>query len=450
MIKSEAVKKIMTVVLVVRSVIGFTMGAYEATYGAYFYERFGGSINPSTAILLATGLLAARQGLITLLEMPTGALADTIGRVRVVMLSWIARTAFFFCLAAMWFFDSIPVAFACGVLASIFWAIFYTCFNGAFSAWCADYLKENAPEYPYSMLASYSHNYYTAAAAIGTPVGILFYLQGYPFVIYTIIGAMSLACMAYSMKRMTESQTIRFVARNEITTSVVLKRMRDRVVKSCDACRKRPEIFWVVMTFGAFMFLLNIIKFVWPIFLKETTGSGKWSVMWIGLAMGCDIACAISARLFVWMSKRFNEIGDPFKRLTIFTWIFSGSAIISALVVMANGYATAYKMNSFGLLVGTVLVVVISYGFMGSLFETLVNHFIGDSNDLERATIISSGSFVRSLLIVFLAIPSTGSSAASSPIFWGIPAILVLLSATASLLMLRRVRREEPIASGAL
>lgn len=447
---SQPVKSIMAVVLVVRSVIGFSMGAYEATCGAYFYERFGGAINPSTAILLATGLLAARQGLITLLEMPTGALADTIGRVQVIVISWICRTAFFICLAAMWFCDSVPLAVAVGVVASIFWAVFYTCFNGAFSAWCADYLRENAPEYPYSMLASYSHNYYTTAAAIGTPIGILFYLNGYPSLIYAIIGLMSFICMGYCLLHMKETRSLEFVDRSRVTPVGLFRKMRDRMWQSCVACKKRPEIFWVVMTFGVFLFLLNIIKFLWPVFLKETIGANMWSLMWIGLAMSCDIACAISARFFVWVSRKFNEIDNPLRRLSLFSWVFSGSAVVSAITVIIHGYATAHKFNSFGLLVMTVLVVVVSYGFMGSLFETLINHYIGDRNDKERATIISSGGFVRSILFVFLAVPSSGSSAAESPVYWAIPAVLLLVSATTSLLMLGKAEKEEPIASSIL
>lgn len=440
-----SVKKLMTITLIVKGVIGFSMGVYEATCGAYFYDRFGGSLNPSIAILLATALLAARQGLITLLEMPTGALADTIGRVQVMLISWVARTIFFFCLAAMWFCTNLSLAVTIGVIASVFWAISYTCFNGAFSAWSVDYLRENAPEYPYSIVASYSHNYYTTAAIIGTPLGIMSYLWGYPALIYTVVGVLCMICMGYCLFCMKENRSLRFIERDQVSIVLILQKMCEHLWNSYSACRHRPAIFWVVMTFGAFMFLLNIIKFIWPVFLKETTGSDKWSAMWIGLAVGCDIACAMSARFFVWISKRIDLVINPLRRLDLFSWIFSGVSIASALMVMLHGYATAHLVNSFSFLVVTVVVVVVSYGIMGGLFETLVNHYIGDRNDKERATIISSGSLIRSVLFVFLAVPSTGSSAASSPIYWGIPAILLLVSASVSIFVLKRSEKQELI-----
>lgn len=447
---SPSVKSLMSIALMVKGTIGFSMGVYEATCGAYFYERFGASINAATAIMLATLLLSVRQGLITLLEMPTGALADTIGRVQVVVISWIARTAFFICLAAMWFCDSVPWAVTVGVVASIFWAICYTCFNGAFSAWCVDYLKENAPEYPYSMVASYSHNYYTTAAAIGTPIGILFYMKGYPSLIYVIVGVLCFLCMGYCLMMMKETKTSQFVDRGEITMSSILQKMRGKLWNSCVACRQRPALFWILLTFGSFMFLLGMIKFLWPIFLKETTGEGKWGWMWIWLAMGCDIACAISSRIFVVISKKINQVVNPLRRLSAFSWIFSGISIVSAMAVIGNGYATAHQVNGLVLFVLTILTVVICYGFMVSCFETLVNHYIGDSNDHERATIISSGSFIRAMLFVFLAVPSSGSAAAQSPVYWAIPACLLLVSATASWFMVAREQKEEPIASTVL
>lgn len=447
---NPAVKRLMRVVLIVKSVLGFSMGVYEATCGAYFYDRFGGSMNSSTALMLAMVLLAGRQGLIMLLEMPTGALADTIGRVQVVLISWVARTAFFFCLASMWFCSNVSLAVAIGVVASIFWAICYTCFNGAFSAWCVDYLKENSPDYPYSIIASSSHNYFTTASIIGTPIGIMAYLWGYAALVYTVVGVLCMVCMGYCLFRMKENRSLQFVERDQVSIIIILQKMCERLWNSCAACRQRPALFWVVMTFGSFMFLLNIIKFVWPVFLKETTGLTQWSTLWIALAVSCDVVCAISSRCFVWVSKMIDRIVSPMRRLDLFSWIFSGISVVSALMVTAHGYATAHQMNSFSFLVITILIVVACFGVMGGLFETLVNYYIGEKNDRERATIISSGSLIRSLLFLFLAVPSTGPNAAHSPVYWIIPAGLLLISGITSLLMLQRAQREVSIGNGAI
>ena len=62
------VRKLWWITFVVKSGIGLTNGLYLYTYGPYFYEKFGGTINPSTAMLLTTILLGVRQGLVALLE----------------------------------------------------------------------------------------------------------------------------------------------------------------------------------------------------------------------------------------------------------------------------------------------------------------------------------------------------------------------------------------------
>ncbi len=143
------IRKLWWICMIVQGAIGLANGLYLFTYGPYFYEKFGGATYPATAMLLTTILLGLRQGLVALLEVPTGALADAIGRSHVVVLSWAMRVLFFLFLALIWICHTPATSFVWRVMASIAFALSYTMFNGAFSAWCADTLRERAPHVQY-------------------------------------------------------------------------------------------------------------------------------------------------------------------------------------------------------------------------------------------------------------------------------------------------------------
>lgn len=439
MIQSE-VKKIWKISLIVQTTLGFLIGVYEATCGAYFYEKLGSAIDAQRAIFLATALLVLRQGLMTLFEMPAGALADTIGRMQVVVLSWLLRGCFFIVLSMMWFCDTVNGALAWGVVASVFWAISYTLFNGAFSAWCVDYLREKSCGVSYAWLVSRYFNYYAIAFALGIPTGIVFYLLRLPFFIFIILSFLCFVTMAYCVGQMRESH-INFQDRHKVVPSHIFNLMRARLKLSFFACAKKPVLLWLVMTQGSYMFLLSLVLFLWPVFLKESTGSDKYSPLWMALAIGMAILFVISSRVLIYLNQHWSKKGDD-SHIKSFIWLFFGASVFSSVGVIALGYTTLIGINHLIYLAMAVFFVVFSWGFMNPSYETLINHFIGASDEKERATIISAGSLVRSVLVMFLAIPAAGPSGAKSPIYWMIPAVLLLVSSLVMLIVVSHAQRK--------
>ncbi len=138
----DSIKPLWRITFIVQSLAGFSCGLYMFTYGPFFYDHLGGALQPHTAMLFTSALLAIRQGMVALLEIPTGALADAIGRVRVVILSMVIRIFFFLGFAAVGLCVTPSSAFVWGILASVAFTFNVTLFNGAFSAWCADTLQE--------------------------------------------------------------------------------------------------------------------------------------------------------------------------------------------------------------------------------------------------------------------------------------------------------------------
>lgn len=375
------IRNIWLIAVVVQGTLGFLIGVYEATCGAYFYERLGSEINSGHAITLATLLLVIRQGLMTFFELPAGALADTIGHRKVVIFSWIVRALFFVSLSALWFCDSVATAFAWGLLASVFWAISYTLFNGAFAAWCVDYLRKPEPEVRFAWLSSRYFNYYAVAFAAGIPAGILFYVNGLPILIYGVLAFLSFVCTIFCLRRMRAPQKSQSIRSANITQREMFKSMRERLIRSVGACREGPILFWIIITFGSYMFLLSLVLFLWPVYLKETTGSDRFSPLWVGIAIIMALLFVVSSRALVVINYIWTKIRGAGSHIDLFAKIYLGSAAASSLAVVFLSWAAATNAATITHLAIAVFTVVFSWGFMGPCFETLINHYIGPEQE---------------------------------------------------------------------
>ena len=435
-------RKLWWVALVIQVAWGFTEGIYLYIYGPYFYEKFGGSISPSQAILLTTILLGLRQGLVALMELPTGALADSIGRVHVVILSWIARVLFFISLAAIWLTHTISFAFTFGVLASVAFALSYTLFNGAFSAWCMDKLREIDSPVNYTWLASRFMSYRSFSAIFGTLLGVGCYLAGLPFLGFSIAAIISFSCMGFCMSKLEESRNIEFVKWEKGQLTKVMRRIGEVIGRGTQTALKTPVLLWIIMTYGAYMFLVNIVCYLWPIYL-QSKGGEKFGLVWLIVAGLTWVVMFLGSRGLACLNDRWSKSGGTSAHIIAIRRIFVGFALFSALFILGLGWETLYQPIGVFFFPGAVLFVLLSFGVISPCFETLVNHYIPPADAPERATILSAGSMLRSFLILLLAIPSGGSSGEKSPIGWAIPATLLLVSTLVANFYMRQTHKKQ-------
>lgn len=434
--------------LVVQATLGFTNGLYLYTYGPYFYERFGGKINPETAMIMTTVLLGIRQALVALLEVPTGALADAIGRVHVVNLSWIVRILFFLSLAVMWLCNSIPAAFAWGVIASMMFALQYALFNGAFAAWCAETLREKSPQVTYGWLSSRFYSYHSLAAGVGGAIAVVFFVKGVAFIGFVIAAFLTFCGMGYSMNRMTEVKSLHFLQSHRVQLSTVTKRIGEIIGRAAQVCSRTPVLFWIVFAFGNYMFLLNVVMYLWPVYFKAKFGlSTTLARDWILIVLAAELLRTIGARVLVWLNGRWSRSGGASAHIHGFRRIFVGAALLSACSILALSWNTAYNAINGYLFPAAVLIVILSFGIIGPCFETLVNAYIPRGEEQERTTILSAGSMIRSLLILILAVPSGGTTGETSPISWALPAAFLLLSTILANHFMRKTAQEKTAAA---
>ncbi len=436
------VRKLWWISLVVQSAVGFTNGLYLFTYGPYFYEKLGGTINPSTAMLLTTILLGVRQGLVALFEVPTGALADAIGRAHVVILSLVFRVFFFLFLAVIWLCSTPSVAFAWGLLASIAFALNYTLFNGAFSAWCVETLREKAPHVSYGWLSSRFYSYQFFAYILGGVLAVYLYLLKMPFVGFLIAAFVSFCMMGYSMTRMKEVRSLHFLNRQQVQLSTIVRRVGEIIGKSAQICSRYPVLFWIVLTFGSYMFLLSIVLYLWPVYFETKAGShAHFGRDWILIVVGAQSLTFLASRLLVKLNQRWSKEGGVNAHLVGFRRIFIAACLASALVIIGLSVETLTRSNGLYLFPIAVFVVMFAFGVVAPCFETLINAYIPVAEAQQRTTIMSAGSMFRSIMILVLAIPSGGTSGATTTINWAIPATMLLISAVVANHFIKREQR---------
>lgn len=433
------IRKLWWITLVIQSGQGFMNGLFLYTWGPYFYDHFSDG-TASSAITFTMLLFAFRQGLVALLEIPTGALADTIGRGHTTILAFAVRSGFFLMLAAVAFCHQVTAAVFWATLASIGYAISYTLFNGAFSAWCADTLRERAPTVPYAWLSSRFIGYQSIGELLGAVLSIWLFLHHLPFVAFLLGAVVAYALVGYSINRLQEPTILQKTVDATYTASAIARQMGVRVSESLQIVKRFPVITWVVLTFGAYAFLLSLVIHLWPVYLRATQAGTNLNVAWIALAIVSLLLQLAGGRSFVWFNDRMTRrnLGTN-QRFAMYRNVYAISGVTSAASVVALSIWTfRYGVAPLPLFTACVSTVIFALGWVSACFDILVNSLVPPEQAHDRATIVSAGSLARSLLTLLLAVPAGGVSAENSPIGWAIPAVLLLIATVGTYRSLRR------------
>jgi MFS family permease len=432
-------RRVWWITLVMQHGLGLTNGLFLYVWGPYFYDHFSINGGVGAAITITMILFAMRQTLVALLEVPVGALADTIGRGHVVILSMVARAFFFLTLAAMAFADHVTTAVFWASLASIGYALSYTLFNGAFSAWCADTVRERAPAYPYAWFASRYAMYQAVGEIVGSVFSIWLFIEGHPFAIFFAGAVISYALMGYGITVLREPRTAHASTRRRLDVALVLRDIGQNISDGFVLIRSMPVLTWVIMVYGSYMFLMSLVLHLFPVYLREVAGAGKLSTLWIGLVVLSMVVQFLGARTFAWLNDRLVHAQSGNRaRFAMYRRFFVSTAVICAGSVLALSGSVALQQSFHLVIFGvTLCVVTCSFGIIPAGFDILVNASISAEHSSQRATVISMGSMIRSVLTLLLAVPAGGTSAENSPVGWAIPALALLVAAVGAYVALR-------------
>lgn len=426
---SSEVRQIWRVVKVVQMTMGFTMGLYIFTFGPYLYESFGGKFDAKNAMLLTTIWLAVQCGCIAVLEIPTGAIGDVLGRKKTVLWSLICRMFFFVFMALVTISNIIPLAFSLALFAAVSFSFAYTFYSGSFTAWVVDSLRKSAPDLGYEHILSRGFTYNFLTQIFGAMIGIACYINGFAYVSFLLGALACIPCLTVCAAEMKEDYA-EFLSTKKVTLSAMTRRMGEIIGLGFQTFRGTPMILWLTLVFASFLFLVNIVDYLWPVHLQANVSLELQNFYWIAIAIGILIFSAIGSHSLTWLSKIWHKKGNGFKthNTTLRRWL-TMTCLLCGFSVLLLGWFTFKSLSNyqFPLFIFVVLLVEFAYGLVHPCYETLVNNYIPDASSDERATILSFGSMARSLLAILLTVPSGGRSAETTTIGWMIPACLLVV-----------------------
>lgn len=432
-------KKIKRATMIIYTSRGIMQGLFLYIIGVLFYDHFSVNDRAGAAVPITMILFAFRQSLVALLEVPVEALADTIGRAHVTVLSMAIQCAFFISLAAVSFCNQLYTAVFWASLSAITYALGYTFFNGTFSAWCADTLREKVPEVPFATLASRFSWYVSIGEIFGAMLSVYLFLKGFSFLAFIGGAIIAYATMGYAISKLKEPKVVLEGKTKNIQLATIVGQIGYKIGASFKVIKSTGPIMWIVLNFGADMFMASLIIHLWPVYLKAITGEKQLSHIWIlitALCLGLQLA---GAWLFVFFNDRLIRSNRGSRsRFAIYRKIYAGAGIFAALGVLLMSFLTYF--NDLNLVVfGAVVGLVYFLGMTTmSCYEILINSFIPKDKLMDRATIISSGSMARSILTLLFSIPAGGMTAETSPIGWALPATFLIITSVGTYISIRR------------
>jgi MFS family permease len=240
----------------VRSVFGFTVGLYLYNYGPVIRDKLAEHIGRDsttewnalqwTAAVFAFGIVME-----VVLEVPTGAIGDGLGRKRAVLLSLFFRAVYFGALVCLCFADSRSMSLFCAFGAVTTFAISYTLYSGTFVAWVNDALVEEKKGAALSWVLAFGQVFYWTFFLIGCLFGILLWRSGVVFVSYLCGAGVCIACLATCAIFMKENEGYNFNSLRELFSGSywnVAKRWWSMVTSS-------TSLFWRQRLILVFLFL---------------------------------------------------------------------------------------------------------------------------------------------------------------------------------------------------
>jgi MFS family permease len=150
------------------------------------------------------------------------------------------------------------------------------------------------------------------------------------------------------------------------------------------------------------MFLLNMVKYLWPVHLETEWGSQQFAWQWIALVLLPLTLNVISARYLAWKSKQW--VGEDGRHVNLLQSIYIVAGFWAATLIIILSVATFMGQNSFLLFFVSIAMMEFTFGIIAPVFETLINYYIPPKDSQERATILSAGSMIRGILMCLLAI----------------------------------------------
>jgi MFS family permease len=328
-------------------------------------------------------ILAVWSGVVFLLEIPSGVLADKFSRRKILFWAQLSRALGY----GVWIFFPNYWGFLTGFLL---WGIKSALSHGTFEALVFDELKAEGEEGQYAKVMSRVRALAFLAILLASAGASAAILVGYEFVlVLSILSILGAAFVAWNLpsaprsKEADEPEAKYFVLLRLGITNV----LRDPVVL-------RIAIFMAFI--GG---ILGTLDEFWPIF-ADMSGAAKWGIpLFVGVISGVQGLASFHAH-------RFESLGDR---------VFYAGVVVAGVLLMVAAAIMSLWVLGLLILVSTMDAVV------RVVFDARLQHRIGSET---RATISSVGGLLTELFglvgLGTFGLVSAWKGAQSSFVFMGL------------------------------
>lgn len=441
----EEVRPIWRTIIMYQISRGIDTGLRIFIIGPCLYGIFKDIAGESEALFYTSLIWAIYSGLVALLELPTGALADILGRVRAIIGSSFGNFFYGLGLACLICFKSVPAVLIIAVIAFTFKSVSYSLHNGAFTAWVVDSIREKRPEIGYERLLARGDTYYYWAKIVGGVLGVIIFLQGITVLAFLTGALVCLCCTAYCMAEMEETQTLHFSDFGSFWNTAT-GRISSTIISARKICSARPVLWWLILAFATYDFVLGVIQYMWPVYMSTTFGASRWSPKWLSIVFAVPCVAALSAHFLAWFADRHHRVKNKKmsnRALRQFVTIVPLTMVSLPLILLSVMHQQHAIQFAWFYIV--ILLIESSAGIVETCFSTLVNNFLRGTDSQQRATVLSFGSMLSSVMLLVLLIPSSGVMSGSITSGWILPAVLLAIVVLISNFMLKRNEGSSPV-----
>lgn len=418
------------VVIVSRSTRGFCQGVFLqtaalvilnrlTTYG--FSELFGLAPVQWVAFLFALGVFLGG-----VFEIPTGVLADILGRRKAVLLSlcFFALTFLFFAGVHLAPDSKWVLLLAAG--GEFTYALYFTLINGAFLAWLSDHMSDRGNSEHVSHMLFMGQNWYHVCFLVGSLLGMAAFLTGHILLLYTLAALLCLAATIPLTVWMDESPKMR--SPQSLGMVCFLRRSVGHCMGSAwQGLRQNKSLCALFLTQAMVVALVGVVGYLWPVVAHERFSfldMSKLSWHWMALTLVLGLSTLLGNWLFsrYWLRKACSTRNQ----VTPLVGFYSAFTLLIAVPILILSH---YGDGGQSPLQFTLFMSLLAWhraipSVLTSLSDSLKHALIQSG---ERATILSFGSFLEHVAgALLMGISSVFSDAGLT--LWFFAALTVLLS----------------------
>lgn len=334
--------------------------ASSLTFGIYAVFLYKNGLNLFQINLINAVFMIS----IFILEVPTGAFADAVGRKKSVLISTLfvaIGLAFYPIFRHFYFF----------LIAEILVAIGKSFSSGSFDAWMVDTSRKRGFTGNVDLVFSQSNIYSKFAGVFGGIIGayLAYYEIGLPFYVGASLSLVAFVILLLLMEPDKGSGRINIregIAAIKLTATDSIKYAGNHKV-----------IFWLLIGTIVLNFVFQPLNMYWGVRFNAMAGDQVWVLGWLWAVM----SLAMIGGSF-WVKYLIKKGKD-------YTYLMIANALIVSIPIIISAVT-----HNFALAISSFMIYEISRGIEGPVGTAYVNKYAEPS---KRATILSFESMIGSL-----------------------------------------------------